>query len=125
MNTLQLRFILFIIGCIGLRTIFTILSYFSSGWFLRMLGVTALLPVMGWFYIIFIGSRDTGFEIFGNKIWWKKLRPIHTLLWAFFAYLAISGNNKAWIVLAVDTSFGLSAFLVHHWSEGNLKKMLE
>ena len=124
MNTLKLRFFLFLFGCIGSRILFTILAAFSKGWVLQLLGIIALIPVIGWLYIIFIGERDTGLEVFGGKIWWQKLRPIHALLWAFFAYLAIMGNNKAWIALAVDTTFGLTSFLAHHWSEGNLKKML-
>jgi hypothetical protein len=111
--------------CIGSRSILTLVSYFSSGWFLTLLGTFALLPVIGWFYIIFIGKRDTGIEVMGERIWWKNLRIIHMLLWGFFAYLAISKNPRAYIVLLVDTLFGLSAFLFHHWSEGNLNVMLQ
>jgi len=80
-----------------------------------VLGLIALIPVYAWFYIIFIGKRDTGPEVFGELIWWKQLRVVHMLLWAFFAFLAISGNRHAWIVLAVDTVFGLSAFFIHHY----------
>ena len=121
---LKVRFLLFIFGCIGSRLAFTIISAFASGWFLKLLGLIALGPVIGWFYIIFIGKRDTGLEVLGEKIWWKNLRPIHMLLWAFFAYLAISGNRNAWIVLLIDTLFGLSAFLNHHYQEGNLNKLI-
>jgi len=90
-----------------------------------MLGYMALLPVMGWFYIIFIGKRDTGLEVFGESIWWKSLRPIHMVLWGLFAYMAIVGLPRAWVVLAVDTVFGLCAFLFHHWREGTLSLMLK
>ena len=121
---LKFRFLLFIFGCIGSRLAFTIVSAFASGWLLRVLGLIALGPVIGWFYIIFIGKRDTGLEVLGEKIWWKNLRPIHMLLWAFFAYLAIMGNRNAWIVLLIDTLFGLGAFLVHHYQEGNLNKLI-
>jgi hypothetical protein len=121
---LKFRFLLFIFGCIGSRLAFTIVSAFASGWFLRVLGLIALGPVIGWFYIIFIGKRDTGLEVLGEKIWWKNLRPIHMLLWAFFAYLAIMSNHNAWIVLLIDTLFGLGAFLVHHYQEGNLNKLI-
>jgi hypothetical protein len=86
-----------------------------------MLGFAALIPVIGWFYIIFIGKRDTGMEVFGDRIWWKKLRPIHMLLWLAFSYMAISGNRNAWIVLLVDTIFGLLSFFIYHISTGNLK----
>jgi hypothetical protein len=122
-NPIKIRFFLFLFGCIGSRLTFTAISAFASGWFLQLLGLFALIPVIGWFYIIFIGKRDTGLEVFGEKIWWKNLRPIHMTLWSIFAYLAISGNRKAWIVLLVDTLFGLSAFLIHHWSAGNFSQL--
>lgn len=124
-NTIKIRFFLFLFGCIGSRLAVTAVSAFASGWFLTLIGVFALIPVIGWFYIIFIGKRDTGLEVLGDKIWWKNLRPIHMLLWGFFSYLAITGNRKAWIVLLIDTLFGLSSFLIHHYMEGNFKKLQE
>lgn len=123
MNPLKIRFFLFLVFCIGSRLLFTAVSAVSSGWILKMLGLIALLPVVGWFYIIFIGKRDTGIEVFGDKIWWKKLRPIHMLLWGTFAYLAISGNPQAWLILLVDTLFGLTSFLVYHWFAGDFEKL--
>lgn len=125
MNTFQIRFFVFLFFCIGSRLSFTILSAIASGWFIRVLGMIAIFPVLGWFYIIFVGKRDTGLEVFGEQIWWKNFRPLHMFLWAFFAYLAITGNRKAWVVLLIDTFIGLSAFLLHHRSEGNFKKLLE
>lgn len=125
MNTFQIRFFVFLFFCIGSRLAFTIMSAIASGWFLRVLGTIAIFPVLGWFYIIFVGKRDTGLEVFGEQIWWKNFRPLHMFLWAFFAYLAITGNRRAWIVLLIDTFIGLSAFLLHHQSEGNFKKLAE
>ena len=123
MNPLKIRFLLFLVFCIGSRLLFTAVSAVSSGWILKVLGLIALIPVVGWFYIIFIGKRDTGIEVFGDKIWWKNLRPIHMLLWGTFAYLAISGNPQAWIILLVDTLFGLTSFLVYHWFAGDFEKI--
>ena len=125
MNAIQIRFFLFLFGCIGSRLLFTGISALASGWFLQLLGFVAMIPVFGWFYIIFIGERDTGVEVLGGKIWWKSIRPIHMLLWFLFAWLAIQGNRQAWVVLLVDTLFGLGAFLVHHGSQGNFHKLLE
>lgn len=114
---------MFLFGCIGSRLAFTAVSAFASQIILKILGIIALIPVIGWFYIIFIGERDTGLEVLGGKIWWKMLRPIHMFLWALFAYYAISGNTNAWKILLFDTLFGLGAFLIHHYKEGNFKKL--
>lgn len=124
-NSIKIRFALFLIGCIGSRLTVTAISAYSTGWFLIMIGYLALIPVIGWAYIIFIGKRDIGAEVLGGKIWWNHLRPIHMTLWAAFAYFAISGNKSAWIILLIDTLFGLSAFLIYHWSQGNFNKLLE
>jgi hypothetical protein len=52
--------------------------------------------------------------VFGDKIWWNMLRPIHGLLYFLFAYNAINGNTGAWIYLLIDVLFGLASFLIHH-----------
>jgi hypothetical protein len=124
LNNIQIRFLLFLFGCIGSRLLFTLISAYASGWFLSSLGFVALLPVLGWFYIIFFGKRDTGVEVLGDTIWWKDLRPVHMLLWFYFAWLAIQQNRMAWMVLLIDTLFGLSVFLIYHFKEGNFKKLL-
>jgi hypothetical protein len=125
MNTLRIRFWLFLLGCIGSRTFFTGLAYHASCHWLRLLGGLALIPVIGWFYIIFIGRRDTGLEVFGDNIWWNNLRPVHMLLWGFFAYLAlVQCHPFSWVPLAVDTVLGLTSFLLFHGMKGHLPTML-
>jgi hypothetical protein len=124
MNTIQKRFILFLFGCIGVRLLFTLVAKYASKVYLPYLGILALIPVIGWFYIIFIGKRDTGAEVFGDKIWWGGIRPIHLILYSIFSYLAIQKNTNAWIALLVDTLFGLSAFLTYHYSQNNFSKLI-
>ena len=124
-ETLRIRFWLFLIGCIGSRSLFAFLASKASCYWLQLLGGLALIPVIGWFYIIFIGERDTGLEVFGDRIWWTRLRPVHMLMWGFFAYLAIvKCHPLSWVPLGVDTAFGLVSFLGHHYSEGNLRTMM-
>ena len=115
MNTLQERILLFLIGCIGTRTLFVYLAKNARKQNLKYMGYLALLPAIGFLYIYLTGSRKTGAEVFGGKIWWNNLRPIHSLLYFLFAYNAINGNPSAWVFLLIDVIFGLISFLNHHF----------
>ena len=106
MNHLQQRFLLFLIGCIGIRALFVIIAKYIDTKYLKYLGYLALLPAIGFIYIYVTGSRKTGGEVFGEKIWWNNLRPIHSILYFLFAYNAIVGNKQSWIYLLVDVSIG-------------------
>jgi hypothetical protein len=123
MNTLQKRFLLFLIGCIGTRTLFVIFAKNANKLFLKMMGYLALLPAIGFFYLFFTGSRKTGAEVFGDNIWWTNLRPIHGFLYLLFAYNAINGNNSAWVYLLLDVIIGLFSFLIFHYNNGDFKKL--
>lgn len=123
MNDIQKRFLLFLIGCIGTRALFVYVAKNAGPKYLPLLGYLALLPAVGFIYIYLTGSRKTGGEVFGEKIWWNDLRPIHSLIYFLFAYNAIIGNSKAWIYLLVDVIFGLISFLIFHFKNGDLKKL--
>jgi hypothetical protein len=123
MNTIQKRFLLFIIGCIGSRSLLTIVAKNASSANLVYLGYLALLPAIGFTYLFVTGERKTGPEVFGGKIWWNNLRPVHSLLYFLFSYNAISGNHNAWIYLLVDVLIGLTGFLSYHYLEGDFSKL--
>jgi uncharacterized integral membrane protein len=125
MNTIQKRFLLFLIGCIGTRTLFVYAAKNVDTTYLRYMGYLALLPAIGFFYIYFTGSRQTGAEVFGSKIWWNDLRPIHGLFYLLFAVNAILGNKSAWIYLLVDVIIGLLSFLTFHYYNGDFTKLLQ
>ncbi len=108
------RLLLFLIGCIGVRSLFVIIAKYIDKNYLKYLGYMALLPAIGFIYIYLTGSRKTGIETSGEKIWWNNLRPIHAGLYLLFAYNAIIGNPYSWIYLLVDVLFGLISFLIHH-----------
>jgi hypothetical protein len=123
MNNIQKRFLLFLIGCIGLRSLFVIIAKNIDIKFLPYLGYLALLPIFGFIYIFATDSRKTGVEVFGDKIWWNNLRPLHALLYGLFAYNAIIGNTRAWIYLFVDVLFGVFSFLIFHFKNGDFSKL--
>ena len=123
LNTIQKRFLLFLIGCIGVRTLIVYVAKTAQLKTLQLLGYIALLPALGFFYLFLTGSRKTGGEVFGDKIWWNALRPIHGTLYALFAYFAIVKNKQAWKFLAADVSIGFVVFLVYHIVNNNIPKL--
>jgi len=123
MNNLQKRFLLFLVGCIGTRTAVVYIAKIVSIQYLKYLGYLALLPAIGFIYLFLTGTRKTGPEVFGDKIWWNYLRPVHSLLYFAFAYNAIIGNKNAWTILLADVIIGLFAFLYHHYINGDFSKV--
>ena len=119
MDPLHKRFLLFLVGCIGSRSLFAYTSKTIRLEYLPILGYLALVPAIGFLYIFATGSRKTGIEVGGGTIWWNWLRPVHALLYLTFAYEAISKNRDAWLYLAADVVIGLVAFLVHHAARGD------
>ena len=118
---MQKRFLLFLIGCIGTRTLFVYLAKIASTTYLKYMGYLALLPAIGFFYLFLSGARKTGGEVFGEKIWWNDLRPVHGVMYLLFAYNAINGNDNAWIYLLVDVVIGLISFLTFHYFNNSYK----
>jgi hypothetical protein len=125
MNTIQKRFLVFLIVCIGIRTLFVYIAKNVNKFYLRYMGYLFILPAIGFFYLYLTDSRKTGFEIFGDKIWWNNLRPIHGIMYFLFSYNAIKGNKFAWIYLLVDVIIGLVSFLIFHYNNNSLKYLYE
>jgi hypothetical protein len=115
MDIIQKRLLLFLIGCIGTRLFLVYIAKNINMQMLKYMGYLTLLPAFGFFYIYLTGIRQTGVEVFGDKIWWNNLRPIHGLLYFIFSYNAINGNKSSWIYLFFDVLFGFTSFLVYHF----------
>ena len=114
MKIIQKRFLAFLFACIPARLLIAWIAKKVSNNYLPYLGLLALLPATGFLYIYLSGMRKTGGETFGQKIWWNNLRPIHAFMFYLFAYLAITKNKKAYLVLFTDAMLGLVSFLIYH-----------
>jgi len=123
MNTITKRMLLFLVACIGTRSFLVLLSKNLPVDMLPFAGYIALLPAFGFAYLYLTGSRKTGPEVFGEKIWWDDLRPVHSLLYFSFAIGAIQKNKRAWLFLLFDVLLGLASFLIYHFSQGDFKKI--
>ena len=113
MNQLKKRFLLFSI-CIFVRICLVFLAKILPKKYLKFMGFLTLIPGLGFAIIYLFKLRKKGAEVFGNKIWWNDLRPIHSILYLLFSYLAILENNNSWYVLVIDVIIGSLAFLNHH-----------
>ena len=123
MNNIQKRFLLFLFGCIGVRSLFVYIAKNVNSQLLMYMGYLALIPAVGFIYLYLSGSRKVGNEVFGEKIWWNNLRPIHGLMYFLFSYNAITGNKNAWIYLLIDVIIGLISFLIFHYNNNSFKKI--
>ena len=112
---------LFVI-CMSVRLWIAYLAKVANLSWLRIMGYIAILPVVGFLYIFLTGSRMTGAEAAGGKIWWNRMRPIHAFMYSLFAYFAITGNRNAWVYLFADVILGLIAFVWFHSRNGDFSK---
>ena len=96
----------FLLGCIGLRIIITILAKNANDTQLKNLGALALIPAATFIILYLFDLRKTGFEA-GGKIWWNSVRPIHGVLYLLFAIYALKSVKKSWIFLAIDVCLGI------------------
>jgi hypothetical protein len=132
MNSIQKRFILFLFVCIGIRVLLVYLANklkdLNNLVYLKAMGIILIIPALGFFYIYATNSRTTGREVFGSKIWWNSLRPLHGFNYLLFSLMALSNNKKlysnAWIPLLIDVCIGLLAFLIYHGKSNNFSKLI-
>jgi hypothetical protein len=123
MNNIQKRFILFLFGCIPTRLAIMYMAKIIPIQYLPILGYIALIPAIGFIYLFLTGTRTSGPETFGDKIWWNNLRPIHAIFYLLFAYNAINKISSSWIYLLYDVIFGLLSFLIFHYINNDFKNL--
>jgi hypothetical protein len=111
--TIKKRLLLFLLGCIPVRLLITYIAFAYPAW-LPYMGALALIPAVAFTVIYICGWRKTGAEVFGGRIWWNSLRPVHAALYFAFAIAALRDSHHAWKFLFADVVMGLTAFLVFH-----------
>jgi hypothetical protein len=106
-----------------LRTILVIIAKNNID-YLPIMGIFSFVISFGFIYIYANNKRQSGNEVFGDKIWWNDLRPIHGLLYLLFGICALNKNPNSWIILLFDVMIGLFSFLYFHYNEGNYKYLI-
>ena len=113
MNT-QKRILFFLLFCIGTRLSLTYVSKKINIKYLPYIGMITLIIGLNFLYLYFTNSRLNAAEG-GGKTWWHKFRIIHGLLYIIFSILSFMKYKQSWLVLLIDTTFGLFLFLNHHY----------
>ena len=84
----------------------------------------AVYMIIGFIYIYLTGSRKTGAEVFGGKIWWNNLRPLHALNYLLATYMLHKNIKRPEYVILFDTIIGLLKFLIYHIKTDNIDQLL-
>jgi hypothetical protein len=117
LSILQKRTLLFTL-CIITRLSISMLAKYINDKYLPYIGIITLIMGIGFIYIYLFGNKtaDTQLEWTGeSKIWWHNFRPIHGLLYIIFSIMAIKKNKYSWLLILIDTIFGLSLFINQHY----------
>ena len=125
MLSLNQRWLLFLFGCIPARLALVYLAKNISIDYLPILGYITLIMGISFAYLFLSGTRQTGAEVFGDKIWWNNLRPIHSIFYLIFSYYAINKMREGWIYLLYDVIFGLFSFLIFHYINNDFLKLFK
>ena len=124
MNSIQKRFLAFLLLCIPIRIAFIFIAKTINKKYLPYLGYLSILIALGFAYLFIFEKRKKGAETFGKKIWWNNLRPINSILYFTFAYLALKKSNKAYIPLFADVIIGFVSFIFHHYNAESFGKLI-
>tara|TARA_B110000037_G_scaffold4340_1_gene4725 strand:- start:969 stop:1337 length:369 start_codon:yes stop_codon:yes gene_type:complete len=122
MNKIQKRVLTFFFGCVVARLFLVILAYNTPKNYLPLLGYLAMIPAVGFLYNYLYSTRAKGFT--GGKIWWNNLRPIHSFLYASFAFYAIQKNTGSFKILLLDLIIGKTATLFHYLQPKYLNQII-
>jgi len=71
---------------------------------------------IAWLILYFFDLRKTGPEVFGDKIWWNNIRPIHAIFYLLASYFIYNNKKNTSIkFLLADVSFGFIAYIIHNF----------
>ena len=100
---------LFVLCCIPVRFMLSIIPLYLTKQYLFYYGI--LLGIIGFsfLYLYFANKRLKAPEGGGNT-WWAKFRIIHGLLYICAAIYSLQGKKTASVPLLLDTFFGFILF---------------
>lgn len=108
--------IYFLFGCIVTRLIMVYIAKIINFNYLPYFGIiTLFISIMFLKNYLYSYKNHIELGFFGNKIWWNNNRLIHSLLYFIFSIMAFYKNKNSWIILLIDTLFGLITFIFKYF----------
>lgn len=103
---------LFFLGCVPSRLLLVFIVFFINKKYLYYLSFIGFIISFG-FLFNYIFEKKTG-STFNQIAWWNYLRPVHSLLYFIFGYLAYNKNQYSYIPLLIDVLIGTISFIIKH-----------
>lgn len=100
----------FLLGCMPVRIILTLLPLYINKEWLFYYGLVLTAIAGSFLYLYFADARLNAFEAGGNT-WWANFRLLHGLLYLCAAIYSFQGLQIAWLPLSIDTFLGLALFV--------------
>ena len=100
--------LLFLFACLPARLGAAYAAYRFPAW-LPWMGLLAAIVAINWLCGSF---SHTG--VFGGKVWWASMRPVHACIYLVFAAMAFAKVPQAYMVLGFDALVGLVAGVAHY-----------
>ena len=125
MNNINKRIMLFVFGCIFLRVLMVYHIKHTDPDILPAYAAIGLMLSIGWTFIYLTDSRKSGPEVFGDRIWWNDLRPVHASLYFLSSIYALNKSPYSYIPLGIDAGIGMSSFLIHHYLSDSFNKVYQ
>ena len=99
----------FLVGCIPVRAVLTIIPLYIDKSMLFYYGLVLAAISTSFLYLYFANERLNAFEA-GGHTWWADFRLLHGLLYLCAAIYSLQGHRIAWLPLFVDTLLGITLF---------------
>lgn len=109
-----IRAFLFLFFCLGSRSLLAYLAYkyYNNIIIKYFLVIFTLIVSLVWGYLYLFDTRKYAFEANG-KVWWNKLRVIHSIIYLVFAFLMINKITWAWKLLALDVIIAFFSWILY------------
>lgn len=100
--------------CILVRGLIVALAYYfyNSKSSILHAGITLFLIFVGISFMLQYLTDYRKYGAFGQHIWWKNYRPVHSILYLSAGWLFYNRNNNSYKPLLIDLLFGIVVFVL-------------